>query len=234
MQELQAPKVILLDVYETLLDMTEVRRKVNHLLDSKSGYLVWLELFMQYTFVDNSTKQFHDFISIADATLQMSASIFNRDVNDDDRKEVIETLKHVPLQEGAQRGLSGLSDQQFRIAALTNCPESIVQYRMQPTGLISYFEMVLSAEQARRYKPAREVYRWAAEKLNVPVSDILMVSSHGWDIAGADNAGLKTAYIQQDHQLLYPLAPTPHFICKNIPDLCEQLLQLRRKQGLVS
>lgn len=214
--------------------MTEIERKVNHMLDSKRGYLVWFELFMQYTFVDNSTKQFHDFISIADATLQMTGRIFNRDLNEDDRKEIIETLKHLPLQEGAQRGLSGLSDQQFRIAALTNCPESIVQQRMQPTGLISYFEMVLSAEQARRYKPAREVYRWAAEKLDVPAGDVLMVSSHGWDIAGADNAGMQTAYIQQNKQSLYPLAPTPHFICKNIPDLCEQLLQLRTQQGLVN
>jgi 2-haloacid dehalogenase len=223
------PEVILIDVYETLLDMSDIERKVNNLMDSKRGYVVWSELFMQYCFVDNSTLEFHDFISIGRATLRMTGNIFGKNIDEDDQKIIMDILKHLPVHDGVPKGLSGLNDQQFRIAALTNSPESIVRQRMEMSGLVSYFEQVFSAEKAKKYKPSKRVYLWAAEQMNVNPENILMVTSHGWDIAGAENAGLQTAYLQRPNEVLYPLAPVPNMICKSIPDLCEQLMNIRKK-----
>ena len=215
--------VILFDVYETILDMTDISKRINTLLDSKRAYTIWLELCMQYTFVDNCTAHFHSFQSIASATLRMTAGLLRASVTDDEINAVFELMKHLPVKEGVQEGLSGIADQGFRIAALTNSPASLVLQRMEQSGLISYFEEVLSAESIRKYKPSVEVYRWAGHKLATPASDILMVSAHGWDILGAGNAGFRTAYIRQPHQLLYPLAPTPAFSCTDLVDLSEQL-----------
>lgn len=217
------PKLILLDVYETILDMSGIEKKVNNLLDSKRGYVLWFELFMQYSFVDNSTVQFHNFESIADATLRMTSQMLKRDVRNEEVSGILELMKHLPLKENVQEGLSSLHDHNFRIAALTNSPEQIVRNRMEKTGLISYFEKVLSAEHVQKYKPAMEVYRWASQSLSVSPGEMLLVSAHGWDIAGAENAGLQTAYILQTNQMLYPLAPQPDFICKDLLALSAQL-----------
>lgn len=225
-----APKLILFDVYETILDMSDIARRVNALLDSKRGYTIWFELCMQYTFVDNCTVQFHDFQSIATATLRMTAQLLRSSITDDEIKGVLEMMKHLPVKENVQEGLSGIADQDFRIAALTNSPAALVMHRMEQSGLISYFEEVLSAEGVHKYKPSIEVYRWAAHKLNVECSDIMMVSGHGWDIAGAKNAGFQTAYIRQSNQLLYPLAPTPDLTCRDIVDLCDQLKNIKHSQ----
>lgn len=221
-----APKIILLDVYETILDMSDIEKRVNNLMNSKRGYILWFELFMQYSFVDNCTVQFHDFASIAEATLSMTARMLNEKIQSDDIKEILELMKHLPIKENVQKGLSSLHDQHYRIAALTNSPEKIVRERMQLTGLISYFEEVLSAEKVGKYKPAIEVYQWATKKLKVDPGQILLVSSHGWDIAGAENAGMQTAYLKQNKQMLYPLAPAPDFTCNNLKDLADQLKQV--------
>ncbi len=127
------------------------------------------------------------------------------------------------MQDGVQEGLSQLHNKGYRIAALTNSPHQIVTDRMERTGLVSYFETVLSAEHVKKYKPSIEVYEWAAHKLEVPLNAILLVSAHGWDIAGAANAGMQTAYIKQPDQMLYPLAPPPDYTCKNLADLAGQL-----------
>src|SRR3954470_1146016 len=161
------PQIIVLDVYETILDMREMERKVNSLLDSRKGYILWFELFMQYCFVDNCTIQFNDFVSIAKATMQMTAYKLARKIDDDAIDNVLEVLKHLPVQDGVQAGLSALADQGFRIIALTNSPEEVVHERMERTGLISYFECVLSAEHVKKYKPSMEVYRWVAKKMDV-------------------------------------------------------------------
>ncbi len=220
------PKLILLDVYETILDMSEIEKRVNQLTGSKRGYTIWFELFMQYSFVDNCTAQFHDFSSIAKATLKMTCQMLGQKANEDDIQSILEQMKHLPIKNGVQKGLSNLRDQNYQIAALTNSSENLVRSRMEKSGLISFFESVFSAEQVHKYKPAMEVYRWCAESLKVPLREILMVSAHGWDIAGAENAGMQTAYLRQDKQLLYPLAPKPNYICKNLEDLSVQLSQL--------
>lgn len=146
------------------------------MMRSKRGYIIWFELFMQYSFVDNCTVQFHNFQSIADATLRMTSQLLRSDISADDVRDILEIMKHLPLKENVQSGLSALHDEKYRIAALTNSPAQIVRDRMERTGLISYFENVFSAEHVRKYKPAIEVYRWAAESLGLAPNQILLVS----------------------------------------------------------
>jgi 2-haloacid dehalogenase len=216
------PKLILLDVYGTLLDMGDVQRRINYLLNSKRAYLLWMELLMQYIFVDNCTERFHDFTSIAASTLRMTTRALNADLSPDQVNEILEMLTHLPLKDHVQKGLSLLNDLDLRVAALTNSSEKIVKERMIRTGLISYFEKVLSVEQIKKYKPALQAYTWAADLMHVDPKNSLLVSSHAWDIAGADNAGMYTAYIE-NNQMFYPLAPEPGLTCKNLVDLAEQL-----------
>ena len=221
-------KIIVLDVYETMLDMSDVERKVNSLMDSRKGYLLWFELFMQYCFVDNCTVQFNDFVSIARATMQMTASKLDRNIAAHEIDNILETLKQLPVHEGVQAGLSALNDEGYRIAALTNSPGKVVCERMERTGLISYFECVLSAEHVKKYKPSVEVYRWAAKKANAKEDEMLFVSAHGWDIAGAANAGMTTAFMQSGNEILYPLAPKPGFFCSSLLDLANQLKEVQQ------
>lgn len=223
MEQMQKPKVILLDVYETLMDMADVERKVNHLMDSKRGYAIWFELLLEYSFVDNCIGKFNGFLSIAKATIQLAAAKFGRTISDNEIDAVLDLLRQLPVHEGVQEGLSQLNDLGFRIAALTNAPEKVVCERMERTGLISYFELVLSAEEVKKYKPCIEAYQWAAKKLNVETNEILLASSHNWDLLGAVNAGMQTAFLKRENEKLYSLAPLPAFTCETLSELANQL-----------
>lgn len=59
------------------------------------------------------------------------------------------------------------------------------------------FDCVLSAELARAYKPAPEVYRTAARLLGLEPADLMMVAAHPWDLEGARRAGLRTAFVDR-------------------------------------
>ena len=217
------PRLLLFDIYETLLDMELLERRVNAILNSKRGYIYWFEVFMQYCFVDNSLSTYHPFSAIARSTLQMAGKSLGVNVSSNQADEVVELFDHLPLKEGITESLSQLYDLDFRIAALTNASQNIIENRMERTGLISYFEAVMSAEKVKRYKPAREVYEWAASQLMLQPGEILFISSHNWDIAGAANAGMKTAFLDNGNQLLYPLAKSPTLRVKNVELLAQQL-----------
>jgi 2-haloacid dehalogenase len=59
------------------------------------------------------------------------------------------------------------------------------------------FDCVLSAELANAYKPAPEVYRTAARLLGMEAAELMMVAAHPWDLDGARNAGLRTAFVDR-------------------------------------
>lgn len=224
------PQVIFIDMYETMLDMTEVERRMNHLLDSKKGYTLWFELLMQHCFADNSYLQFHAFSDIAKATMQMTGKMLGRPVEESAINDLLLLLEHLPVHDGVAEGLSRLKDEGFSLAALTNAPLAIVSRRMEFTGMISYFDAVLSAEAVKKYKPAKEVYQWALQQMEATAENALVVTTHGWDIAGAHNAGMKTAYLKQQKRMLYPLAPQPHFVCHNLDELATLLTGVEKKE----
>ena len=74
------------------------------------------------------------------------------------------------------------------------------------------FDCLLSAELARAYKPAPEVYLTAARLLGFEPGEVMLVAAHPWDLQGAREAGLRTAFI--DRPLEYgpgspPASSTP-------------------------
>jgi 2-haloacid dehalogenase len=54
---------------------------------------------------------------------------------------------------------------------------------------------VLGAELVRHYKPDPEVYRSAAEILDLNPGDVMMVAAHLGDLRAAKAVGLQTAFV---------------------------------------
>jgi 2-haloacid dehalogenase len=59
------------------------------------------------------------------------------------------------------------------------------------------FDAVLSAELAQAYKPAPEAYRTAARLLGLQPAEVMLAAAHPWDLEGARNAGLTTAFVDR-------------------------------------
>lgn len=55
----------------------------------------------------------------------------------------------------------------------------------------------MSAEDARAYKPAPEVYELALDAAGRPAERVLMVAAHAWDLRGAQAVGMRTAYVHR-------------------------------------
>ena len=82
------------------------------------------------------------------------------------------------------------------------------------------FDCLLSAELAHAYKPAPEVYQTAARLLGVETAELMLVAAHGWDLEGAREAGLRTAFVQR------PLEYGPGADLRADPDADESVADL--------
>jgi 2-haloacid dehalogenase len=74
------------------------------------------------------------------------------------------------------------------------------------------FDCVLSAELAHAYKPAPEAYRTAARLLGVEAPELMLVAAHAWDLEGAREAGLRTAFVDR------PMESGPGSASRAYPD----------------
>ncbi|NDZ77080.1 haloacid dehalogenase type II [Streptomyces sp. SID10853] len=91
-------------------------------------------------------------------------------------------------------GLARLA-RRFPVLGLSNAGRATLLRLHAYAGL--RWHQVLSAEEARAYKPAPEVYRLAVDAAGCPPGRVLMVAAHAWDLRGAQAVGMRTAYVRR-------------------------------------
>ena len=225
MQPATNPSLILFDVNETLLDMSPLQKKINSLLGSKLGFRIWFGMLLQYSLVDNTTSQYHDFATIGNAALDMAATALEEKPDNDDKVKALFVMEKLPAYKDVEKGLKKLQTAGFRLAVLTNSSAATLHAQLEYSGLGSYFEAALSVDAIRKYKPDPETYHWAAQTLQVAPAEVIMIAAHGWDIAGAVKAGMQAGFIQRKGQSLYPLAPKPQFAGNNLVEVAEGIIK---------
>lgn len=220
--ELRPISFIYFDVYGTLIDTTDVKKKINRVLDSSRGFIVWYETLLHYLGVANATS-YYDFREIAVASAELTAKNLGTGYQKGSFDEALELFRHLPLQEGAQQGLSILYDHGIRLGNLTNFPEDIVYDRLERTGLVSYFETTICASKVKKYKPDAMMYQQAIERCGCSAAEVLMATMHSWDLCGASYAGMQTALVIPEDEKIYSLSPTPDLKVKNIMELARKI-----------
>ncbi|WP_199433491.1 haloacid dehalogenase type II [Qaidamihabitans albus] len=118
-------------------------------------------------------------------------------VDDAARRRLVQAWHRLPAWPDAVDGLARLRGR-YTVAALSNGGFALLTNLVKAAGLP--FDCVVSAELARTYKPDARVYRTAAALLDVAPAEVLMVAAHGWDIDGARDAGLRTAFLERPQE----------------------------------
>lgn len=222
---LDAPKVIFFDVNETLLDLTAMRSSVGKALGGRDDLLpLWFSTMLHHSLVDSTTGRFHTFGEIGVASLLMVAEIEGIELSKEQAKTAIVTpLRSLPPHPDVRDGLQALKDKGYKLVSLTNSSNQGVYTQFKNADLLSYFDERLSVEDINLYKPDTRTYEWAIEKMGIEAKDAMLVAAHGWDIAGAKQAGWQAAFIARPGKVLYPLALSPDTVVSGLDELVSQL-----------
>jgi 2-haloacid dehalogenase len=222
---IQPYRVILFDVNETLLDMSPLKRAVGKAFGSPHAFRQWFGLLLQYSLVDTVTGQYHDFGTIGEAALDMTANMLEKKcLKPAHKQRIIGLLKELPPHKDVPKALALLQEAGYSLVAFTNSPSKVLDEQLAYADIISYFNQGLSVEMVRRYKPDGNTYRAAVQHLELAPSEALLVAAHGWDVAGAQRAGLDSAFVARPGQTLYPLAPPPTYQGDTLLSVARQLV----------
>jgi 2-haloacid dehalogenase len=227
-------KVILFDVNETLLDMSKLKKALIKAFNNKAAFHQWFGLLLQYSLVDTVTNHYHDFRTIGDAALDMTANMLQeRTLKSAEKHKILDLMTELPAHKDVPEGLKMLMDAGHSLVAFTNSTRSVLDQQLRYADIIHYFEQGLSVDDQRLYKPYLGTYHTAARQAGAPdPTAAIMIAAHGWDITGALHAGLQAGFIARKGQTLYPLAPSPTFEGKTLPEVAKQIIAQKAPQRL--
>jgi 2-haloacid dehalogenase len=115
----------------------------------------------------------------------------------DEQECFVRSIKDWPPFPDSVRALQDLKEK-YRLAILSNVDDDL--FALSTRHLQVDFDWVITAEQARSYKPSLRNFRLAIERINLPKEKILHVAQSLFhDIVPAKKLGLSTVLVNRRH-----------------------------------
>lgn len=216
------PRVCVFDVNETLLDLAALDPHFERVFGDASVRRQWFMQMLQSAFVATITDSYVTFGETGAAALQMTAERQGVMLSDEDRQAILMGMRELPAHPEVPEALDRLRDAGIRLAALTNSTQEVAEAQLAYAGLTDKFEQILSADTAKRIKPAPAPYRMAARSLSIAERDLRLVAAHAWDVAGAMRAGCAAAFVAR--QPFDPLVERPDVVGKDLSEVADGII----------
>jgi 2-haloacid dehalogenase len=190
---------LVFDAYGTLFDVAGAARLAA--ADTPALADVWPALAadwrakqLEYTWLRAITGDYLDFAGVTADALDWAMA--RHDVQAGLRQRLLDLYDRLPAFPEVAAMLEQLQGQ-ARLAILSNGTPAMLAAAVSHAGLTGRFAAVLSVDDLRTYKPADVVYDLVQRQMGVPRSEVMFVSSNGWDVAGAARYGFHTVWVNR-------------------------------------
>lgn len=136
--------------------------------------------------------------------------------------EALEAARALPAYPDVRPALHAMAGAGQRLAVLTNSGADAGRRTLEANGLADRFERILGVDAVGSFKPHPAVYRYALEELGCEAREVTFVSAHAWDLAGAADAGMRTAFVMRD-EARPSIYPRPDVEAADLVALAEAL-----------
>jgi 2-haloacid dehalogenase len=225
-----AVRALVFDVFGTLVDwrsgVAEAFRASGVPGDPAELADAWRERYRPILAeVNEGSRPWSDFDDLHHVTLDALLAQQGVELPVEERRRLVGAWHRLDPWPDVRTGLEALRRRRV-VATLSNGHVALLVDLARHADL--RFDCVLSAELVHAYKPAPEVYQAAARLLCVEAAELMLVAAHPWDLGGAREAGLRTAFVDR------PLEYGPGSAAREDPDADESvrdLLELADRLG---
>lgn len=175
--------------------------------------------------VNKGTRAWGNFDELQLATLDDLLAERQLELPSEARRQLVAAWHTLDPWPDVRDGLEGLRRERV-VAALSNGHVALLIDLARHGDL--QFDCLISAEMARAYKPAPEVYLTAVRLLGMQPDEVMLVAAHPFDLKGARRAGLRTAFIDR------PLEHGPGSPAREDPDADESVADLHELAARLS
>jgi 2-haloacid dehalogenase len=215
------PAVVAFDVNETLLDLAPVRATLTELGEPPHVLPTVFARTLLTGFAAAATGGWCRFRDAFTSALEQTTAL-----GPADRATVADAFAELTPHPDVEPALRLLAEAGVRAVTLSHGSPGVAEAGLERGGVLPLVEATLTSESIRAWKPNREVYLWAAGCCGVPPDRLALVAAHGWDVQGAQKAGLTGAWFPRGERA-YPAVYEPaHVRADDLPGAVAALLAL--------
>lgn len=202
------PALIAFDVNETLLDVGALGPVFEEAVGPDITAGEWFARLLHRSVVANHLGRYQTFGEIGAEVLEWMAVRAGIGLAPGVADGVAAGMRSLPPHPDVVEGLERLAAAGHRLVALTNGARETVAAQVTNAGLAQFFERTMSVDSVQRFKPAPEVYLYAAAVCGVEIDEMLLVAAHDWDVAGAQSVGAKGCFVTRQPWGMSSVVPT--------------------------
>lgn len=123
--------------------------------------------------------------------------------------------------------LKALKDAGMQTAILSNGSPDMLKGAVESAGIADLLDDVLSVQDVGVFKPHKFVYDMVGDRFACEKSEVLFVSSNGWDAANASGYGFYTAWVNRAGEPMDRLPWKPQKVMQDltgIPEVAKEQL----------
>ncbi len=215
------PDVVALDVNETLLDLAPVRAALVEAGQPESLFGTVFARTLLTGFAAVATGTWCGFRDAFDAALTQES-----DLPVERRTAVADAFLELAPHPDVEPALRRLRAAGVRVVTLSHGSPGVAAAGLARGGIAPLVERTLTSETIRAWKPYREVYLWAAGSCDVAPERMALVAAHGWDVHGAQRAGLTGAWFPRTERAYPAVYDRPHVLADDLAGSVDALLAL--------
>jgi 2-haloacid dehalogenase len=215
------PDVVAFDVNETLLDLAPVRAALVEAGQPASLLGTVFARTLLTGFAAAATGSWCRFRDAFDAALAQESEL-----DAGARAGVAEAFGELAPHPDVEPALRRLNEAGVRVVTLTHGSPGVAEAGLARGGITPLVERSFSSEVVRAWKPAREAYLWAAGCCDVAPERMALVAAHGWDVLGAQRAGLTGAWFPRSERSYPAVYERPHVAAGDLAGAVDALLAL--------
>jgi 2-haloacid dehalogenase len=136
----------------------------------------------------------------------------------------LELMGTMPAYLEAPGALEALRARGLRLGVLAQSSAAATEAVLRFAGLRDRFELVLSAQDAGAYKPDPRPYRMALARTGARGPDVCFVSTHWWDVAGAQRCGMRTGWVARWERSLLDTVPPPDYTGRDLAEVADAIV----------
>ena len=181
------------DAYGTLFDVhsvVEAGREITS--DPVALSMMWRQKQLEYTWLRSLMGRYADFWVVTEEALRYSIRRLGLSASDAQLQRLLNAYLSLACFPDVKTALGRLAGRPRAI--LSNGSPAMLAAAVASAGLTMLLEHVMSVDRVKTYKPSPLVYALGPEILGIAASELLFVSSNGWDVAGAKAFGYQVAW----------------------------------------
>jgi 2-haloacid dehalogenase len=157
----------------------------------------WRSKQFEYQWLRVLGGHYADFLQATEESLLFTLKQLKLERSLDQRQQLMSKWSDLQVWPDVPEAINALREAGLRLALLSNMTGAVLATGLKKAQLETSFEVVLSTDQIRSYKPDPRSYRLATDQLRLRREEILFVAFAGWDVAGAKWFGYPTFWVNR-------------------------------------